>query len=255
MGAPAGDRLMELLADLAEWFTVDGRWSFTAGNGVPFRTVQHLVVSIVATVMAIALAVPPALWLAHRRKAEAIASAVVNLGRAIPSFGLIVLFWLFATRTPWLGTNFWPLVLALVALALPPIFTNTYTAVREVDAPTVEAARGMGYDEGQILREIELPLASPVMLAGIRLAFVQVIATTAIGAIVTNGGGLGRFIVNGFARGVDGRTEVVAGALLLGALTLSSEWAFGRLQRRLIPAGVRDDSSVAAVVGQAGAAG
>jgi osmoprotectant transport system permease protein len=246
---------MELLADVLTWFGGDDRWSFTDPRGVPFRTLQHVWVSVVATVLAVAIAVPPALSLAHRRKAEALASAVVNLGRAIPSFGLIVLFWLFATRIDWIGTQFWPLVLALVALALPPIFTNTYTAVREVDAATVESARGMGYDERQVLRQIELPLASPVMLAGIRLAFVQVIATTAIGAIVTNGGGLGRFIVDGFAQGVAGRPQVVAGALLLALLTLLAEGSFALAERRLVPAGVRDDASVAKVADQAGAAG
>jgi osmoprotectant transport system permease protein len=246
---------MELLGDLIAWFGQPERWSFTSGRGVPFRTIQHLWVSVVATVIAVGLAVPPALYLAHRRRAEALASAVVNIGRAIPSFGLIVLFWLFATRVPWLGTSFWPLVLALVALALPPIFTNTYTAVREVDAATVEAARGMGYAEGQVLRQIELPLASPVMLAGIRLAFIQVIATTAIGAIVTNGGGLGRFVVDGFATGRAGRAEVLAGALLLGVLTLLAEGTLSLVEKRVIPAGVRGEASVAAVANQGGAAG
>jgi osmoprotectant transport system permease protein len=246
---------MELLADVLAWFGQPDRWSFTEPRGVPFRTIQHLWVSTVATVLAIAIAVPPALHLAHRRKAEALASAVVNIGRAIPSFGLIVLFWLVATRLPWLGTGFWPLVLALVALALPPIFTNTYTAVREVDTATVEAARGMGYDERQVLREIELPLASPVMLAGIRLAYVQVIATTAIGAIVTNGGGLGRFVVDGFATGRAGRAEVLAGAILLAGLTLLVEGAMALAERRVVPAGVRGERSVAAVADQTGAAG
>lgn len=246
---------MELLADLVAWFGQPDRWSFTSGRGVPFRTIQHLWVSVVATVIAVGLAVPPALSLAHRRRAEALASAVVNIGRAIPSFGLIVLFWLFATRVTWMGTSFWPLVLALVALALPPIFTNTYTAIREVDAATVEAARGMGYAEGQVLRQIELPLASPVMLAGIRLAFIQVIATTAIGAIVTNGGGLGRFVVDGFATGRAGRAEVLAGALLLGVLTLLAEGTLSLIERRIVPAGVRSDASVAAVANQGGAAG
>jgi osmoprotectant transport system permease protein len=246
---------MELLGDVIAWFGEPERWSFTSGRGVPFRAIQHLWVSLVATVLAIAIAVPPALYLAHRRRAEALASAVVNIGRAIPSFGLIVLFWLLATRVPWLGTNFWPLVLALVALALPPIFTNTYTAVREVDAATVEAARGMGYAESQVLRQIELPLASPVMLAGIRLAFVQVLATTAIGAIVTNGGGLGRFVVDGFATGRAGRAQVLAGALLLGALTLLAEGALSLAERRVIPAGVRGEASVATVANRGGAAG
>jgi osmoprotectant transport system permease protein len=246
---------MDLLADVVAWFGQPDRWSFTDGRGVPFRTLQHLLVSVVATAIAIVIAVPPALSLAHRRRAEALASAVVNIGRAIPSFGLIVLFWLFATRVPWIGTSFWPLVLALVALALPPIFTNTYTAIREVDAATVEAARGMGYDERQVLRQVELPLASPVMFAGIRLAFVQVIATTAIGAIVTNGGGLGRFVVDGFALGRGGRDAVLAGALLLAGLTLIADAALAAVEKRLIPAGVRSDTSVARVADKGGAAG
>jgi osmoprotectant transport system permease protein len=246
---------MELFADVLAWFGQPDRWSFTSGRGVPFRTIQHLWVSAVATVLAIGIAVPPALYLAHRRKAEALASAVVNIGRAIPSFGLIVLFWLVATRLPWLGTGFWPLVLALVALALPPIFTNTYTAIREVDGATVEAARGMGYTEQQLLREVEVPLASPVILAGIRLATVQVLATTAIGAIVTNGGGLGRFVVDGFATGRAGRAEVLAGAILLGGLTLIVEGLMALGERRIVPRGVRGTRSVAAVANQGGAAG
>jgi osmoprotectant transport system permease protein len=195
--------------------------------------------------------------LAHRRRAEFLASAVVNLGRAIPSFGLIIVFWYVATQLPWLGTEFWPLVLALVALALPPIFTNTYTAVREVDATAVESARGMGYTERQVLRHIELPLASPVMLAGIRLAFIQVVATTAIGAIVTNGGGLGRYIVDGFATGRAGWPAVVAGALLLGVLTLVCEGLFALAERGVTPAGVRHDGAraKAKAASRAGAAG
>lgn len=246
---------MELLTEVIAWFSQPDRWSLTDPRGVPYRTLEHLWVSVVATVLAVAVAVPPALSLAHRRRAEALASAVVNIGRAVPSFGLIVLFWLLATRISWLSTAFWPLVLALVALALPPIFTNTYTAVREVDPAIVEAARGMGYDEGRVLREIELPLASPVMLAGIRLAFVQVIATTAIGAIVTNGGGLGRFVVDGFATGRAGRAEVLAGALLLAAITLLAEAGFALAECRVIPAGVRRDTDVGDVAARAGAAG
>jgi len=246
---------MDLWVELGRWLTAPDRWSWTSGGGVPFRAVQHLFVSVVATGLAIALAVPPALYLSHRRKAEALASAVVNIGRAIPSFGLIVLFWLFAVRSAWVGTQFWPLVLALVALALPPIFTNSYTAIREVDAATVESARGMGYREGEVLRQIELPLAAPVILAGIRLAFVQVIATTAIGAIVTNGGGLGRFIVDGFAGGRGARHVVLGGALLLGALTLAADGLLAFAERRLVPRGVRGDLSLAGVAGRSGAAG
>lgn len=245
----------EVLTDLALWFTAEGRWTFTEPSSVPFRVLEHLHVSLVATTLAVAIAVPPALSLAHRRRAEALASSVVNIGRAIPSFGLIVFFWLLASRSGWVDTRFWPLVLALVALALPPIFTNTYTAIREVDAATVEAARGMGYTERQILRHVEVPLATPVMLAGIRLAFIQVIATTAIGAIVTNGGGLGRYIVDGFATGRGGRDAVLAGALLLGALTLVCEGLFALAERRWTPEGIRSDAAKARAAAQAGAAG
>jgi osmoprotectant transport system permease protein len=246
---------MQLAGDTLAWLTDPARWDVTSSAGIPFRTFQHLGVSVTAILLACALAVPLALHLAHRRRAEALASSVVNIGRAIPSFGLIVLFWLLATRTGGVGTQFWPLVLALMALALPPVFTNTYTAVREVDAATVEAARGMGYTESQVLRRIELPLASPVILAGIRIAFVQVVATTAIGAIVTNGGGLGRYVVDGFARGVAGRPTVLAGALLLATLTLLADGAFGLLERLLVPDGVRDDARRADVANRVGAAG
>jgi len=247
--------MIELLADVVQWFAEAGRWSVTHPRGVPYRTLEHLQVSTVATVVAVILAAPPALWLAHRRRAEAAASAVVNIGRAIPSFGLIVLFWLFATRIPWLSTQFWPLVAALVALALPPIFTNTYTAIREVDRSTVEAGRGMGLTERQVLWHVEVPLAAPVIAAGVRLAYVQVIATTAIGAIVTNGGGLGRYIVDGFATGRAGRPAVIAGALLLAALTLLVEGALWLLERRVIPPGVHPRPATEAAAANTGAAG
>ncbi len=250
-----GERLMELLVDTLGWFQGDGRWSWTSGNGVPFRLVQHLWLTALSVGLAVAIALPPALWLAHKRRAEALASGLVNLGRAIPSFGLIVVFFVVAARVDWIGTRHPPLVIALVALALPPIFTNAYTAIREVDAPTVEAARGMGYREGQLLWDVELPLASPVILAGIRIALLQVTATVAIGAIVTNTGGVGYFIVRGFAQGPAGRAEVLGGALLLAAVTLAADIAFTRGERRLLPRGASDEAQLADVANRAGAAG
>jgi osmoprotectant transport system permease protein len=247
--------LMDLLVEVANWLGDAERWTPTARSGVPYRLLEHVVISVAATLVAIAVALPPALWLAHRRRFEVAASAVVNIGRAIPSFGLIVVFWLGATRVSGIATDPWPLIGALVALALPPIFTNTYTAVREVDPAVVEAARGMGLAERDVLRQVELPLASPVVLAGIRLAFVQIIATTAIGAIVTNGGGLGRFIVDGFAIGRAGWPAVIAGALLLGALTLVAEGTMHLVERRLVPAGVRIGGGLARIADRTGAAG
>lgn len=243
------------IAEMLQWFAAEGRWSFTDGDGVPFRVIQHLWLTLLAMVLAVSIALPPALKLAHDRRAEALASGLVNLGRAIPSFGLIVVFFVLASRVDWIGTRHPPLVIALIALALPPIFTNAYTAIREVDAATVEAARGMGHTEAEILREVELPLASPVIMAGIRIAFLQVIATVAIGAIVTNTGGVGYFIVRGFAQGAGGRGEVLAGAVLLAALTLLADLSFTRAERRLVPVGVRDEARLAEVANRAGAAG
>ena len=243
------------LVEMVEWFGVDGRWSFVEGDGVPFRVIQHVWLTLLAMVLAVAIALPPALKLAHDRRAEALASGLVNLGRAIPSFGLIVVFFVLAARVDWIGTRHPPLVVALVALALPPIFTNAYTAIREVDPATVESSRGMGYTEAQILRQVEVPLASPVILAGIRIAFLQVIATVAIGSIVTNTGGVGYFIVRGFRQGMGSRDEVLAGAILLAALTLLADWIFTRIESRLIPPMLRDESRLAEVANRAGAAG
>lgn len=249
-----GDGLMELLLDAWQWATEPGRGSWTDGEGIPFRLLQHVWLSASAVVAAVAMALPPALVLAHRRRAEALASGIVNLGRAIPSFGLIVVFFVLASRTP-LGTRHLPLLLALVALALPPIFTNAYTAIREVDPATVEAARGMGLDERAVLRQVELPLAAPVILAGIRIAVIQVIATVAIGAIVTPSGGVGYFIVRGFARGADGRAEALVGAIALGLLTLVADRLYTLTERALTPHGVGDDARLADVANRAGAAG
>lgn len=244
-----------LSTDVASWFTAPGRWSMQTPSGIGYRVAEHLGVATLATALALIIALPIALYLAHHRRAEATASAVVNLGRAIPSFGLIVLFWLFATYIPGLSPRFWPLVAALVALAVPPIFTNTYTAVREVDAAIVEAARGMGATERQVMLATELPLASPVIFAGLRLAYVQVIATTAIGAIVTNGGGLGRFIVDGFAIGTAGHPAVIGAAIVLGALTLAADRALHLIERVTIPRGVVSEPAIASVVTRSGAAG
>jgi osmoprotectant transport system permease protein len=226
---------MEFLLEVVAWFADPARWS--GPRGIPYRTFEHLQLSVVATLLAVVVALPPAAWLAHQRRAEFFATAIVNVGRAVPSFGIIVVAALLAIRWGH-SVRFWPIVITLVVLALPPIFTNTYTAVRGVDPATVQAARGMGLTEWEIVRGVELPLSTPVMLAGVRIAFVQVIATATLGAIVGPGGGLGRYIIDGFARGVAGRPEVFAGALLVAALTILAEIAFTRGERLLLPEGV-----------------
>lgn len=242
---------MTFLADVAEWFTAAERWS--GANAIPVRLLEHVQLSVTGLVVAVLLAVPPALWLAHRRRAEFLANALVNVGRAVPSFGLIVLAaLLFLT---WgLPIRFWATVVALVALALPPIFTNTYAGVRSVDPATVESGRGMGLTERQVLAELELPMAAPIILAGIRIAWVQVIATAALGAVVSSGGGFGRYIIDGFAQGRDGYAQVFGGAVLVALLTIVAERVFDLGERLLLPPGVQRLRGAARPVETAGAA-
>lgn len=227
---------MEIVVDATRWLAAPEQWS--GPNGIPARTLEHLQLSLVAILVAILVAVPPALCLAHRRRAEFLASAVVNIGRAVPSFGIVVLAaLLFLT---WgVPIRFWSTVVALIALALPPVFTNTYSAIRNVDAATVEAARGMGLTERQVLLGVELPIGAPVILTGIRVAWAQVLATATLGAVVSSGGGLGRYIVDGFAVGRAGYAKVFGGAVLVAALTIIGDRAFDLSERLALPAGVR----------------
>jgi osmoprotectant transport system permease protein len=135
-----------------------------------------------------------------------------------------------------LGFGFWPTVLALVPLGIPPILTNSYVAIREVDRDIVEAARGMGLRESQVLRSVELPIAAPIILSGIRNAASAIVATATLGAVVA-GGGLGRYIVDGYAR--QEYPRMVAGAFLVALLAVLVEIGFGATERVLVSAGVR----------------
>jgi osmoprotectant transport system permease protein len=152
--------------------------------------------------------------------------SIANLGRAIPSFAILAL------SVPFLGIGFKPTIVTLVVLAIPPILTNTYVGVEGVDRDAVESARGMGMTGGQILRRLELPLSVPLMLAGLRTSSVQVVATATLAAYI-GWGGLGRYIVHGFA--TRDTVEVVAGAILVALLAIVTELAFGFVERALSP--------------------
>lgn len=233
---------MSIVSEAWAWLGEPNRWSWTDPAGIPYRTVEHLEFSALALAVAAVLAIPPALWLAHYRRGAFLASSVVNIGRAVPSFGLIILFWFLASRWE-LNTSFWPLLVALVALALPPLFTNTYAGVVSVEPDTVDAARGSGYRERQIMFGMELPLALPVILAGARVAFLQLVATVAIGAIVNDGGGLGRYIVDGFAQGRGGYGEILAGGIAVIVLALLCEAVFAVITRLAVPKGLRVENA------------
>lgn len=229
---------MEFLRAVVAWFADPANWQ--GADGVPARVLEHLQIAGTATVVAALIAIPPAIWLAHRRRGEFFANALVNIGRAVPSLGVLVLAALLFLQVG-VPVEFWSIVVALVALAMPPMFTNAYAAIRGVQPGTIEAARGVGLTEREIVTGVELPLGAPVLLAGVRIAFVQVIATTTLGAIVGDGGGLGRYIIDGLAAGfaAGGQIEVTAGALLVALVTLASERAFTLGERLVLPAGIQ----------------
>jgi osmoprotectant transport system permease protein len=231
--ATEGADMIEFLGEVGAWFTDPDNW--TGVNGIPNRTWEHIQITMAATFVAAAVAIPIAVWLGHRRTGGTLAVAAVNIGRAIPSFAIVALFLPISIRLG-LGLGFWPTFLALLFLAIPPMFTNAYTGVAGVDPALTEAARGMGLTERRIITDVELPMASPVILAAIRVAAVQVIATATLGALVA-WGGLGRYIIDGFS--TQDSVEVFAGAILVAGLALTTEVVFGWVERRLVPVTLR----------------
>ncbi|HET7487393.1 MAG TPA: ABC transporter permease [Acidimicrobiales bacterium] len=219
---------MHFLGQVVAWFTTASHWQ--GDGGVLHRLGEHLVMSAAATATAVVLALPVGVVLGHKRRGGLAAVNVSNVGRAVPSFALLV----FGAQV--FGVGPLPAYLALVALAIPPIVTNSYTGVRQVDPDVVEAARGMGMGEARILGRVELPVAMPLVMAGVRTAGVQVVATATLAAVVA-WGGLGRYIVDGLAQG--DQVQLFAGALLVAGLAMAVEVGLGVLQRVLTPAGLR----------------
>jgi osmoprotectant transport system permease protein len=227
---------MRLLGDVGRWFA-DGA-HYQGPDAVQIRILEHVMVSGLAVLVAVLVALPIGLYLGHSGRFGFVAVNVANIGRAIPSLAAIALAIPIAGTLLGVqnGLGFWPTLLALIPLAVPPILTNAYVAVRAVDRDVIEAARGMGLSEGGILRRIELPLALPLVIAGIRTAAANVVATATLGALVAFGG-LGRYIVDGIAlREYD---RLFAGALLVALLAIAVEVAFGAVERASVSPGIR----------------
>ncbi|MEU8584388.1 ABC transporter permease [Streptomyces abikoensis] len=221
---------MDVIGRTWDWLTTAAHWSGT--DGVWHRLGEHLFLTTVCLLIACAVALPVAVLLGHLGKGGALAVNLSNVGRAVPTFAVLVLLLL----SP-LGTHgSWPTIIALVLFAIPPVLTNAYVGMRGVDRDMVEAARGMGMTGGQVMARVELPLAFPLIVTGVRSAAVQVVATTTLAAL-PGGGGLGRVITAGFR--LTDTAQVVAGALLVAVLALLVEGAFVLLQRRLDPLRVR----------------
>ena len=193
------------------------------------KTWDHIVLSAAALAVSIAVAVPIGVVLGHLHRGSFVAVNVANIGRALPTLVVIAVGFIF------LGIGFTNVMVALVILAVPPILTNAYVAVDQVDPDAVEAARGMGMTPWQVIRRVELPLALPLLFAGIRTAAVFVVATATIAAIA-GGGGLGDIIVNQASYRTEG---VVAAALCVSLLALAADAALGLVQRALTPQGLK----------------
>ncbi|MDH2387566.1 ABC transporter permease [Streptomyces sp. HNM0663] len=217
---------MGVVADAWTWLATGSNWS--GESGAWHRLGEHVYVSGVALLVACAIALPVALWLGHLGKGGALAVNISNVGRAIPVFAVLALFMLTPLRT----AGYLPTIVALVLFAVPPLLTNAYVGMREVDRSVVEAARGMGMSGGQVFLRVELPLAYPLLMTGLRSAAVQVVATATIASMVGQGG-LGRIITAGF--NTYNTPQVVAGALLAAGLALLVEGALAACARVMDP--------------------
>lgn len=220
---------MEFLGRVVEWFADPVHWS--GSTGIPVRLLEHLYISLLSVALAAAVAVPIGMYIGHTRRAEFLVVSMTNLGRAIPSFAILG-FAFIAFLPLGLAFSVWPTAVALFFLAVPPIVTNTYVGVQNVDPDILEAARGVGMTERDVLFGLELRLAAPLIVAGLRTAAVQVVATATLAAVVA-WGGLGRFIIDGFA--ARDFPQVFAGAFLVASLALATELSFVFVGRAVTP--------------------
>lgn len=236
---------MSYFGNVYDWLRDGDHWTDPA-EGVLHRVSEHVQISVVSLVAATAIALPIGLVLGHFRRGGFVAINLSNIGRAIPAIGILLIAVLsFGIGDPpelftRIGLTSWPAFLTLVALAIPPILTNAYVGVSEVDPDVRDAAKGMGMSGGQVLREVEFPLAMPLVMTGIRTSVVAVVATATLLAYV-GGGGLGRFIIDGSRISYDD-PRVFVGALFVALLSVCAELAFGILERLIVPRSLRSES-------------
>lgn len=212
---------------LWEWFTTPAHWR--GGDGIPVRVLEHLYYTAVSMAVAMAIALPLGVGLGHVGRGGLLAINVANIGRAVPEFGVVILVFIIA------GFGDLPIIVTLVALAIPPMLTNSFVGMRAVAPEVREAARGMGMTGAQMLWRVELPIAAPLVMAGIRTSAVQVLSTATLAAYVGLGG-LGRYLIDGLAQ--KAMVQVLGGAILVALLALGVEAILGFVQRRVVSAGM-----------------
>jgi osmoprotectant transport system permease protein len=239
VGQSAGDLVIAALSVFVDAVS----FAFDNAGLMWEKTVEHVALSAAAVGVALVLALPVGVVLGHVRRFSWIAISIANVGRALPTLAIIAVLLVF------LPIGNIVVVIALVVLAVPPILMNAYVGVSEVDAETVEAARGMGMTEWQILKRVELPLASPLVFAGIRTAVVYVVASATIAAIA-GGGGLGEIIVDQASYRLEG---VIAASIAVSLLAFAADALVFVVQRLVTPLPLREtaagDATLVADVG------
>jgi osmoprotectant transport system permease protein len=216
---------MSSLRDAVTWLNDPLNWQ--GPQGVPHLTWEHLYISGLALLFAAAVAMPIALVLGHIGRGGGLTVVTTNVSRAVPTLALLTVF--SATS---IGFGNRATIIALAVFSVPPLLTNTYVGIRGVDPDVVEAARGMGLSAPSVLLRVELPLAVPLIAAGIRTAAVQVVATAGLAALV-GGGGLGVIINSGFGQQDQG--QIIAGGILVAGLALLTELVLALVQRQATP--------------------
>ncbi|MEV0167097.1 ABC transporter permease [Nonomuraea fuscirosea] len=226
--------LTSFFAWLVEFFGNGDNWA--GSGGIPARLLEHLEFSALALLLAVLIAVPLGLVIGHTGRGEVLVVISANLARALPTLGLLVMFVLL------LGTaSIWPVIIPLVLLSVPPILVNTYEGVKGVDPELRDAAYGMGLRGGQVLGRVLVPVALPLILLGCRLSAIQVVATTTV-ASYTGLGGLGRYVIDGFA--TKDYASVVGGSVLIVLFALVVQVLFALAQRVAVSPGVSQRSKV-----------
>jgi osmoprotectant transport system permease protein len=236
--AAGGGAPVSFLADVGSWLVDGDHWQ--GDEGIPTLAVHHLQVSVAALAAAAVVGLPLGLWLGHRRAGGAVVLNLANAGRALPTYALLVLAVQGTgianpTGFGWTGSfpTWWPLVL----LGLPPILTGTYVAMRQVDPDMVDAARGMGMREREVVRRVELPAALPLVMSGVRAAMVGIVATATL-ASFTGFGTLATPINVGLA--TQDRVQVFAGAVCVGLLAVLVDAVLAGVQRLVVSPGLRE---------------
>lgn len=210
------------------WLFSPANWS--GASGIPVRLGEHLAYSALTLLLAVVIAIPIGLAIGHTGRLRGFAVGVSGAFRAIPTLGLVIYL-----AVALADFTIVPPLIALTILAIPPVLAGAYSGVESVDDRTVDAARAMGMTEFQILTKVELPLALPLLIGGVRSAALQVIATWTVAAILPVGG-LGRYLIDGLA--VQNYPEMLSGSILVVALALVVDGLFALVQRFVVPRGV-----------------